>query len=57
MQAHVQSYILDTDPVAGAHFLKLIKEFIGVQANSRNFDWQNGTLEEYIEFRHSDVGT
>jgi hypothetical protein len=57
MQTHVQSYILGIDEVAGRRFLDLIKVFVHIQAEARHFNWKNGTLEEYIEFRYSDVGT
>lgn len=57
VQGKVLSQLLDLDQVAGVWVLDEVKKFAEVQGLTRLFDFQHGTLDEYIEFRHSDLGT
>lgn len=57
VQAKVLSHVLDVDKVAGAYVLEEVKKFAEVQGLTRHFDFKNGSIEEYIEFRHLDLGT
>ncbi|KAE8443709.1 hypothetical protein EG329_001481 [Mollisiaceae sp. DMI_Dod_QoI] len=56
VQAKVLAQLLQ-DNVAGGYVIEEIKKFTEEQAFTRKFDFKNGTIEEYIEFRHMDIGT
>lgn len=56
VQAKVLAQLLQ-DEVAGGYVVDEIKKLTEEQAFPRHFDFKNGSIEEYIEFRHRDVGT
>ncbi|CZR58890.1 uncharacterized protein PAC_08782 [Phialocephala subalpina] len=56
VQAKVLAQLLQ-DEVAGGYVVDEIKKLTEEQAFTRHFDFKNGSIEEYIEFRHRDVGT
>ncbi|KAF8859970.1 terpenoid synthase [Acephala macrosclerotiorum] len=56
VQAKVLAQLLQ-EKVAGGCVIDEIKKLTEEQAFTRQFDFKNGSIEEYIEFRHRDIGT